>query len=134
MNNDLLTRLQAAQSDEERSWLATEALLNTLSTSLQAAAWAAAIPHWFNAGILVALLDCPMAEAQTLYAGLQDLPFVEPFEARQGHNIHPATRAAMLDHLWRERRKEYITLSARAAACFDGGGGQSGRLSKPTTC
>ena len=116
--DDFLTRLQAARSEEERGWLVTQALLDSLPPALRQAAWAAAVPHWFDADILAALLQRPAGECAALYAELQNLPFVEPFEARRGHNVHEVTRAALLDHLWRERRDEYRTLSARAADYF----------------
>ncbi len=118
MSDDLLSRLRAARSEEERAWLVTLDLLDSLPPELQAAVCVAAIPHWFEAGLLAALLEQPAAQSQTLYAELQKLPFVEPFEARKGHNVHEVTRAAMLDHLWREQHDEYVTLSARAAAYF----------------
>ncbi len=48
MNNDLLQRLMAAQTDEERSWIATESLLESLPEDVKTALWAVAIPHWFG--------------------------------------------------------------------------------------
>jgi hypothetical protein len=120
MSDDLLSRLRAAGSEEERDWLLTQTLLAGLSADLKEAAWAAAVPHWFDDGILAALLERPTAECAAVYAELQTLPIVEPFQARGGHNVHEVTRAAMLDHLWRERRDEYATYSARAADCFAG--------------
>ncbi len=116
--HDLLDRLKAAATDQERTWLVTENLLNRLSPALRRAVWAAAVPHWFDAEILAALLDQSSEEAAALYARLQTLPFVEPFEARGGHNVHEVTRALLLDHLWRGRRDEFVTLSSRAADYF----------------
>ena len=119
MDTDLLSRLRAAHA-EERAWLITLDLLHNLSPALQAAAWAAAIPHWFNADILAALLEQPVSACVPLYSDLQQLPFVEPFQARDGRNIHAMTRAAMLDDLWRERPDQYRRLSQRAADYFAG--------------
>ena len=127
MSDDLLARLQAAESAEERDWLVTEALLESLPAELRQAAWAAAVPHWFDASILAALLEKPPEECAALYTELQTLPFVEPFEARAGHNVHEVTRTAMLARLWNERRDEYVALSRRAAATFAGG-------DEPETC
>jgi tetratricopeptide (TPR) repeat protein len=121
MSDDLLARLQAAESAEERDWLVTETLLESLPAELRQAAWAAAVPHWFDASILAALLDREPEECAALYADLQALPFVEPFEARGGQNVHEVTRTAMLAKLWSERRDEYRALSARAAATFADG-------------
>jgi tetratricopeptide (TPR) repeat protein len=119
MDTDLLSRLRTARA-EERAWLITLDLLHNLPPALQAAAWAAAIPHWFNADILAALLEQPVSVCVPLYSDLQQLPFVEPFQARDGCNIHAMTRAAMLDHLWHERSDEYRRLSRRAAEYFAG--------------
>lgn len=82
--HDLLARLQAAETAEERGWLVTQALLDSLPPDLRRAAWAAAVPHWFDAGILAALLERPAADCASLYVELQNLSFVEPFEARGG--------------------------------------------------
>jgi tetratricopeptide (TPR) repeat protein len=120
MSDELLARLQAAESAEERDWLVTEALLESLPAELQQATWAAAVPHWFDAQILAALLEKAPGECDALYADLQGLPFVEPFQAREGHNVHEVTREAMLARLWEGRRDEYRALSARAAAYFAG--------------
>lgn len=114
----LLERLSADLSPQEQTLSVLQAYLRRLPPDLQAAAWAAAVPHWFDAEILAALLERPAGETAALYAGLQDLPFVEAFEARGGHNVHEVSRAAMLDYLWRERREEYVRLAARAAAYF----------------
>ena len=119
MSDDFLRRLQAAASDEERQWLATERLLNALSADLRRMAWAAAVPHWFNADILAALRPELRERAADLYAQLQVLPFVEPFAGR-GHNVHELTRRLMLQRLWEERREEYVELSRRAAGYFGG--------------
>jgi muconolactone delta-isomerase len=117
-DSDLFARIQAAETVEEQGRLVIEALLDSLSPDLRAASWAAAVPHWFDAEILAALLERPVTDCAALYAELQTLPFVESFKARGGHNIHELTRAIMLGHLWRERRGEYLNLSARAASYF----------------
>ena len=65
MTGDILARLQAAQSDAEREWVLMEWSLANLEPEVRAAVWAAAIPHWFDAAFLAALLDKPLAEAPT---------------------------------------------------------------------
>ncbi|SRR6266404_1593873 len=117
MTDDLLSRLTAANSTEERTWIVTEDLLNALASELYSAAWATAIPHWFDADILAALRPELKERAGQLYVDLQALPFVEVFPGR-GHNIHELTRRAMLDHLWRNNTDEFRALSARAAKYF----------------
>ena len=57
MSDDLLSRLQAAGSDEEREWLVMELSLDSLEPALRQALWAAAVPHWFDDSFLAALLD-----------------------------------------------------------------------------
>ncbi|MFN6463499.1 MAG: tetratricopeptide repeat protein [Nostoc sp. DedVER02] len=117
MNHELLQKLAKAQTDEERSWIVTESLLSTLSPELASAAYAAAVPHWFNADILAALRPELQAQSSQLYTELQTLPFVEEFFGR-GHNVHDLTRNLMLKHLWHEHQDEFLTLSQRAAEYF----------------
>jgi tetratricopeptide (TPR) repeat protein len=117
MKDDLLARLQAARSVEERTLIVTRDLLESVSPLLRAASWAAAIPHWFDSDVLSALLKVSLEEAEALYADLQGLPFVEPFPDR-GHNVHELTRGAMLTDWWTTRRDEYRTLSAHVAEFF----------------
>ncbi|MDL1898721.1 hypothetical protein FBQ82_20960, partial [Anaerolineae bacterium CFX7] len=116
---DYLTRLAAAQSAEERTWIITESLIGSLADDLRAAVWAAAIPHWFDEKILAALRPELAEHAARLYADLQTLPFVEVFQGR-GHNIHELTRKVMLDHLWEENKEEYRILASRALEYFSG--------------
>src|SRR6476646_234784 len=117
MTNQLLTRLATAQTEEERSWIVTEALLETLEPDLASEVWAVAIPHWFNAEILAALCPELATKAERLYTELQALSFVEVFPER-GHNVHERTRKLMLSHLWQENAKKFRLLSARAAEYF----------------
>jgi hypothetical protein len=117
VNDGLLARLAQAQTDEERNWIVTESLLLTLSPELTAAAWAAAIPHWFTPNTLAALRPELRIQAPQLYEELLALPFVEVFPER-GYNVHELTRRIMLDRLWHENRDEFITLSERAVEYF----------------
>ncbi len=116
--DDFLRRIMAAQSADERHWIVTENLLNSLRPDLAQLAYAATIPHWFDAGILAALRPALAEQAEKLYADLQRLPFVEPF-ARRGHNVHELTRRLMLAHLWQSNREEFVALSRRAAEYFN---------------
>ncbi len=119
MNDDFLQRLAAASSDDERHWLVVENLLASLPPELAQMAWAATVPHWFDAKILAALRPELADRAERLYPDLQRLPFVEPFAGR-GHNVHELTRRLVLAYLWRERRDEFVTASQRAADHFAG--------------
>jgi tetratricopeptide (TPR) repeat protein len=117
MNDDLLARVAAAKTGDERSWIVTQSLLEILSPELQSMVWAAAIPHWFNADVLAALRPELREQAPQLYQELQELPFVEAFTER-GHNVHELTRRLMLEHLWQENPTEFRALSANAAQHF----------------
>lgn len=57
MNEALLEQYLAADSEEQRTWIVTNALLDSQPPELREAALAAAVPHWFNAAILAALLE-----------------------------------------------------------------------------
>jgi tetratricopeptide (TPR) repeat protein len=118
MSKDLLQRLMAAQTDEERSWIVMENLLESLPEDLARALWSAAIPHWFDAAILVALCPELADKAEELYGDLQKLSCVEVF-ADRGHNVHELTRNQLLDRLWQDDRERFRDLSGKAAAYFE---------------
>ena len=80
---------------------------------------ARAIPHWFDAPLLAALLELPADEAERRYATLQEMPFVQAVGDR-GHALHELTRRLLLDELWVERLADFRAWSRRAAECFDG--------------
>ncbi len=115
----LLARLESA-SPQEREWILTEDLLSSLDPTLQAAAWAAAIPHWFDVSILAALLDKQVSEVSKineLYHQLQQLPFVEECYGK-GHYINPIIRELMLKYLWKNNRNQFQQYSDKAAKYF----------------
>jgi tetratricopeptide (TPR) repeat protein len=115
MSGDILAQLQAAGSDEEREWLVMQFSLDNLPPATREAVWAAAIPHWFDADFLAALLDEPGFGFENLVA----LSFVEPFPGR-GYNLHEGSRALLLRRLWEEDAGRYRELSQRAAAYCGG--------------
>ena len=113
MSEDILARLLAADSDEEREWLVLSLSLDNLPPTIRAAAWAAAIPHWFDQAFLNALLgDTPLSTAD--FQTLCDLSFVEPLPGR-GYNVHERTRSLLLTRLWRDDPEQYQQLSRYAA-------------------
>jgi hypothetical protein len=81
MSNDttLAQRLEQADSSAAQSWIITELLLNAYPATLRQAVLATAVPHWFTADILAALLDLPAVQAQERYVDLQQLSIVQPF-------------------------------------------------------
>jgi len=56
MQDDLLTQLLNASSEEEKAYLLAMALVETQPPDIREAVIAAAVPHWFDAEILAALL------------------------------------------------------------------------------
>jgi tetratricopeptide (TPR) repeat protein len=118
MNAEFLARLARAQTEEEKDWLLAELSLSVLSPELRVMALAAAVPHWFDANILVALQPDLARQAEALYLELQHLPFVEGF-ADRGHNIHERTRKAMLKHLWKTDEQAFKQFSQRLVDYFD---------------
>jgi len=113
MADSLFECLLAAQTSEEEMQL----LLAALPTALCRMAWVAAIPHWFNADVLAVLLPDLSSQAAGLYAQLQSLAFVEPYQGR-GHNVHELTREIILTLWWNTRRDEYRQISGRAETYF----------------
>jgi len=113
MPDNFLEQLLAAKSAEEE----TKILLKMLPVDISRAAWAVAIPHWFNAEIIAILLPDMAAQAEDLYVQLQRQSFVEPFQDR-GHNIHELTRKRILNLWWHERRPEYRRISESAHSFF----------------
>jgi tetratricopeptide (TPR) repeat protein len=117
MNAEFLARLAQTQTEEEKDWLLTELSLSVLSPELRSIAIAAAVPHWFDAGILAALQPDLASQAEMLYRELQALSFVEVFPER-GYNIHERTRKAMLKHLWETDEEAFKQFSQRLVEYF----------------
>jgi eukaryotic-like serine/threonine-protein kinase len=112
MDNDWLQRLTQATSEEERAALVLAMSLSTLPEALQAVVQAAAIPHWFDAQFLAALLG---EESDAWYDHLLALSFVDQVPGR-GYVIHERTRRQLLHELWRDDPDRFRELSGRAAA------------------
>ena len=112
MSKYLLRKLKAAKTDDERSWIVTENLLESLPTDLATALWAVAIPHWFNTEILTTLCPDLSEQAEDLYQQLQKLPCVEVF-AGQGHNVHELTRNQLLDRMSKNDPERFRDLTGK---------------------
>ncbi len=65
MQDDLLMQLMSASSDEEKAYLLAMALIETQPPEIREAIIAAAVPHWFDAEILAALLTPDPASSQS---------------------------------------------------------------------
>ncbi len=111
MSTDILSLLQQAKTPAERSWLLMQLSLESLSSELQEAVWAAAVLRWFDESYLKAVLDNP---AFSSFEQLISLSYLEPFENR-GYNIHELSRKLLQQRLWDERPDYYRQLSSRAA-------------------
>ena len=117
MSNDLLKKLMAAHTDEDRSWIVTENLLDSLPKDVASALWAVAIPHCFDGEILGAL--CPELGDRTdeVYRHLQELSCVEVFPER-GYNVHELTRNQLLERLCKNNLERFLDLSDKAVKYF----------------
>jgi hypothetical protein len=100
-----------------REWTSTEYEITRLPLDLQVAAWAGAVPHAFDADVLLALAPGLASRAGATYLEVQKLSFVEA-APDQLHCIHAPTRAAMLAHLWTTQRASYRTYARRAARYY----------------
>jgi hypothetical protein len=120
---EAISRLQAAQGDPEKLTLATvDIVLATHEPALRTALEAAAVPHWFDARILSALLETNEATASKWVEELRRLPMVEAFPAHDAWNVHEATRLALRHRLASEEVSRLHMLSALAAKCFENDG------------
>lgn len=102
MNTELLQRLTSATSDAERQLIVLEFSLSALPEAVREAVQTAAIPHWFDALFLEALLDEETHADFTEQGGfrtLTTLSFVELVSGR-GYKIHEQTRKLLLNKLW----------------------------------
>ena len=117
MNDDIVRQLQQATSEAQKTWIITDALLKTLPNTLAEGALAAAVPHWFNADILAALLQVESAEAEHLYHDLQVLSISEPFGVL-GYALHDLTRTGILSHLAANQTDLFINYSQGAYQYF----------------
>ena len=112
MNPELLGRLSQASSVAEREAIVLEMSLSALSAELQAAVQAAAVPHWFDAFFLDALLEI---ESDELYGQLLTLSFVEQVPGK-GYAVHERTRKLLLRRLWQNEPDYFRELSRRAVS------------------
>ncbi len=119
--DEIIAHLQAADGDPDKLVLATlDIALADREPGLRTAMEPAAIPHWFNADILAALLDCDSTTASDSLEALSSLTMVEAFPLRGGWNVHEATRLALRRRLQQQEPERLRVLSAKASACFIG--------------
>ncbi len=122
MQDELLTKLLHASTEEEKSYLLAMSLVKNQPDG-RAALLAAAIVHWFDVDILAALLQADKPEEkepdffEQLYVSLQALPFTQTFSER-GYALHDLTRAGIRSHLFRNEPERFKAYSLRAAQHF----------------
>ena len=95
----------------------TLSFVASLPTELAEAVRAAAVPHWFDAPILAAILETPLERAQKLMSVLPLMPVTQPSGEGQ-YALHDLARQALLADLWQEQREQYQIWSRRAAVYF----------------
>ncbi|MEI7866544.1 MAG: hypothetical protein WCI11_01530 [Candidatus Methylumidiphilus sp.] len=118
---DALEQLQRVQNDPQALRVATARIASEqIEPGLFTVLEAAAIPHWFDAATLAAVLEIDLGLAAHYYARLIAVPQVESFKARNAHNVHEATRLAVRTCLAEEDWPRFEALSRRAAACLAG--------------
>ena len=129
MNEHWLRRLEQAATDEEKTALIPLMTLENQPEAARRAARAAAVPHWFDAAVLAALLNPTLSDTSdvsdnlaqdsfaAVYATLQTLPFAQRY-GESGHALHDLTRAGLIGYLLREQPDDFRAYSRRAARFF----------------
>src|SRR6516162_9990124 len=118
--DETIRQLEAAQKDPEALTFATlNIVLAPRSSQLKRIFEAAAIPHWFDKEILIALSGGRNdKELSAATEELHQLPMVEPFGARNASNVHEATRLVIRKAMARDDPERYRDLSRLAAEYF----------------
>ncbi len=111
--------LQAVQSDPKKLDLVLlDVALGSRDPSVRDVIEAAAVPHWFTESILARLLGT--VEIDERCQGVERLPKVERFAARDGWSVHENTRRALRQRLAIKSPERLQELSKRAIQCFEG--------------
>jgi putative phosphotransacetylase len=117
----MLSMLEAAQGDREKLVLAAlEIVLAGRDPKVRPALEAAAIPHWFDASTLSALLESPAQSAAATLVTLRMLPMVEPLENQREWTVQLDARQALRATLAHEQPERFRSLSERAAQSLTG--------------
>ena len=109
---DFLARLQAATSQEEKSWMLMEFSFNQLSPTMREAVWAAAIPHQFDEKFLRTLLENNLTAED--WKTLLSQSYLEHLW-NGGYAVHESTRKLLLAKLFQDDPQRYRELNRRAA-------------------
>ncbi len=112
MNENILNQLKSAKTEKEREWLTMQFTMESLSSEVREAIWAAAIPHFFDAKMLNTLLGKELALKH--FNSLIKLSFIETY-LDFGYSMHERTRSVILTKLWNDDRKLYHEYNQKAA-------------------
>ncbi|NER47563.1 MAG: tetratricopeptide repeat protein [Symploca sp. SIO1A3] len=121
MTNDVPSLQTNAQTHEERARLIHDTQLQNLlkkDTNLYQILQAAAIPHWFNQGILRALLPDLPVNFDKVYEQFIALDFVEAIPQIDDYRIRKLNREWILEDLFQEDTDQFLNLSKLAAQYF----------------
>jgi tetratricopeptide (TPR) repeat protein len=111
--DELLRKLQNAESESAREWIALSFNLDTQAEIIREALSAASIPHWFNLSMLNSLVDSKLTEES--FQELTNLPYVEEFPG-YGWNIHEKTRLLLITDLISKDKNKFKIYSRKAAS------------------
>ncbi|AUB83351.1 tetratricopeptide repeat protein [Candidatus Thiodictyon syntrophicum] len=135
IEDTLIERLTATQGDvQAQAAIMAEFRLSVYPEperrALREALDAAAVLHWFDAGLLAQVLAIPAIEARGRFERPQGLSFVEHYGRpdRGLFNVHEATRLGWRRRLAAQDPGRLRELSDRAAACFAGDQTTAGRI------
>jgi tetratricopeptide repeat protein len=122
---DLLQRLGESQGDPRAQAALTAEFLVLARPDeergpLRAALDAAAVLHWFDAGLLGKVLAIPDEDSRSWSQTLQEHSFVEHYrgESDLHYNLHESTRLGWRIRFARERPERFRALSLCASSCF----------------
>jgi hypothetical protein len=113
MSEEILSQLEKADSQTQKTWIITSSLLQSISRPLAEVTLAAAIPHWFDQSVLTALVKKEPGGEKNLYRDLKSLSLVEPF-GTIGYALHDLTRISILLHLIKNQDDRFLKYSQRA--------------------
>ena len=117
----ILQQLQQAQNDPQALTLATAQIACApLHPELFDILQVAAIPHWFDAGLLANLLQIDSDQANNWLQLLIQLPMVESYASRSAWNVHETTRRAARASLAAKNLEHLRNLSALCADYVSG--------------
>ena len=119
--SEMLTALEQARDSRESLVLVTlDILLEGRDPKTRSALEAAAIPHWFDAGILATLLQGSRQQAAATVVSLRILPIVEPADRQHTWVVQSEVRLALRKRLAKATPDRFRRLTERARDYYQG--------------